>query len=97
MANNFIPGMAVMYVRSTREHVLANIFGPSCHGDNYIHLKDMRHGKEIEHNAAFDKVLFPIRSPSPSPSKGFPTRLLSRVSRASMALSKHGVGVEPPF
>ena len=34
-------------------------------------------GKEIEHNAAFDKVLFPIRSPSPSPSEGSPTRLLS--------------------
>ena len=66
MANNVIPGMAVTYVRSTGEHVSANIFGPSRHGDNYIHLKDMRNGKEIEHNAAFDKVLFPICSPSPS-------------------------------
>ena len=48
-------------------------------------------------NAAFDKVLFPIRSPSPSPSEGAPTRLLSHVSRACTALTKHGVGVEPPF
>ena len=97
MANNVIPGMAVTYVQSTGEHVSARIFGPSCHGDNYIHLKYMRSGKEIEHNAAFDKVLFPICSPSPSPSEGSPTRLLSHVSRACTALSKHGVGVEPPF
>ena len=97
MANNVIPGMAVTYVQSTGEHVSANFFGPSRHGDNYIHLKYMRNGKEIEHNATFDKVLFPIRSPSPSPSEGAPTRLQSRVSRASMALSKHGMGVEPPF
>ena len=97
MANNGIPGMAGTYVRSTGEHVSANIFGPSRHGDNYIHLKYMRNGKEMEHNAAFDKVLFPIRSPSPSPSEGSPTRLLPRVSRACTALSKHGVGVEPTF
>ena len=97
MANNVIPGMAITYVRSTGEHVSANIFGPSRNGDNYIHLKDMRNGREIEHNPAFDKVLFPIRSPSPSPSKGPPTRLLSHVSRACTALYKHGVGVEPPF
>ena len=97
MANDFIPGMAVTYVRSTGEHVSANVFGPSCHGDNYIHLKYMRNGQEIEHNAAFDKVLLPIRSPSPSPSKGSPTRLLLRVSRACTALSKLGVGVEPLF
>ena len=97
MANNVIPGMAVMYVRSTGEHVSANIFGPSHHGDNYIHLKYMRNGKEIEPNPAFDKVLLPIRSPSPFPSMGSPTRLLSRVSRACTALSKHGVGVEMPF
>ena len=95
MANNVIPGMAGIYVRSTGEHVSANIFGPSRHGDNYIPLKYMRNGKEIEHNAAFDKVLFPIRSPSPSPSKGFPTHLLPHVSRACTASSKHGVGVEP--
>ena len=67
MANNVIPSLAVTYVPRTGEHVSANIFGPSRDGDNYIHLKDMRNGKEIEHNAAFDKVLFPIRSPSPSP------------------------------
>ena len=97
MANNVIPGMAGICVRSTGEHVPANIFGPSHHGDNYIHLNYMRNGKEIEHNAAFDKVLFPIRSPSPSPSEGFPTRLLSRVSRACTALSEHGVGIQPPF
>ena len=62
-----------------------------------IHLKYMRNRKCIEHNAAFDKVLFPIRSPSPSPSEGSPTPLLARVSRACTALSKHGVGVEPLF
>ena len=50
----------------------ANIFGPSHHGDNYIHLKYMRNGKDIEHNAAFDKVLCPIRGPSPSPPEGSP-------------------------
>ena len=97
MANNVIPGMAGTYVRSTGEHVSANIFSPSRHGDNYIHLMHMRNGKEIEHNAAFDKVIFPIRSPSPSPSEGCPTRLLSRVWRACTALSKHGLRVEPPF
>ena len=97
MANNVVPSMAGIYVQSTGEHVSANIFGPSRHGGNYIHLKYMRNGKEIEHNAAFDKVLLPIRSPSPSPSKGSPTRLLPHVSRACTALSKHGVGVEPPF
>ena len=75
----------------------ANIFGPSRHVDNHIHLKYMRNGREIEHNAAFDEVLFAIRSPSPSPSEGSPTRLLSCVSRACTALSKHGVGVEAPF
>ena len=90
MTNNVIPGMAVTYIRSTREHVSANIFGPSRYGDKYIHLKDMRNGKEIEHNAAFEEVLFPIRSPLPSPSKGPPKRLLSRVSRACTALSKRG-------
>jgi hypothetical protein len=36
MANNVIPGMAGIYVRSTGEHVSANIFGPSRHGDNYL-------------------------------------------------------------
>ena len=66
MANNVVPGMAVTYVRSTGEHASATIIGPSCHGDKYINLKYMRNGTEIEHNAAFDKVLFPIRSPSPS-------------------------------
>jgi hypothetical protein len=82
MANNVIPGMPVTCVQSTGEHVSANIFGPFRHGDNCIHLKYMRNGKEIEHNAAFDKVLFPIRSPSPSPSEGSPTRLLERMGWA---------------
>ena len=75
MVNNGIPGMAVTYVQSTREHVSALTFGPSRHGENYIHSKYMWNGKEIEHNAAFDTVLFPVRSPSPSPSKGSSTRL----------------------
>ena len=38
MANNVIPGMAVTYARSTGEHASAATFGPSRHGDNYIHL-----------------------------------------------------------
>ena len=54
-------------------------------------------GKEIEHNAAFANVLFPIRSPSPSPSVGPPTHLLSRVSRACTALSKHGWALNRSF
>ena len=97
MANNVMPGMAITYVRSTREHVSATIIGPSRHGHNHIHLKYTRNGKGIEHNAAFDEVLFPIRSLSPSPSEHSPTRLLSHVSRACRAFSKHGVGFEPPF
>ena len=36
-------------------------------GEDFIHLKYMRNGHEIEHHAPFDRVLFPIRSPSPSP------------------------------
>ena len=57
--------VSVMYVPSTEEHVSANFFfpGPSHHGDNDIHLKSMRNGKGIEHDAAFDEVLFPIHSP----------------------------------
>ena len=61
MANIAIRGMAVTYVRSTWEHVPTTIIGPSCHGDNCIYLRYMmRNGKEIEHNAAFDEVLFSI-------------------------------------
>ena len=97
MANNVMPGIAVAYIQSTGEHASATIIGPSRHGDNYIHLKYMQNGKEIEHTAALDKVLIPICSLSPSPSEGSPTRLLSRVSHACTALSMHGVGVEPPF
>ena len=52
MDNNVIPGMAGIYARSTGEHVSANIFGPSRHGDNCIHLKYTQNGKEVEHNAA---------------------------------------------
>eukprot|EP00670_Eutreptiella_braarudii_P020864 CAMPEP_0174348318 /NCGR_PEP_ID=MMETSP0811_2-20130205/4738_1 /TAXON_ID=73025 ORGANISM="Eutreptiella gymnastica-like, Strain CCMP1594" /NCGR_SAMPLE_ID=MMETSP0811_2 /ASSEMBLY_ACC=CAM_ASM_000667 /LENGTH=51 /DNA_ID=CAMNT_0015474745 /DNA_START=26 /DNA_END=178 /DNA_ORIENTATION=+ len=51
MANNVMPGMAVTYVRSIGEHASATIIGPSHHGDNYIHLKYLWNGKEIEHNA----------------------------------------------
>ena len=83
MANNVTPGLAVTYIRSTREHAPATIIGPSRHGESYIHLKYMRNGKEIEHNAAFDNVLFPIRSPSPSPSQGSPTRGHSPTRRQS--------------
>ena len=97
MANNVMLGMVVTYVRSTEEHVSATNIGLSGHGDNYIYLKYMRNGKEIEHNAAFDKVLFPFVAPRHPHLRAPPTRLLSRVSRACTALSKHGVGVEPPF
>jgi hypothetical protein len=37
MAGIAIPGMAVMYIRSTGDD--ATISGPSLHGDGYIHLK----------------------------------------------------------
>jgi hypothetical protein len=39
MANLAIPGMAVMYIWSTRDHAPAIIFGPSGHVDSYTHLK----------------------------------------------------------
>ena len=97
MANNFIPCMAVTYVQSTGEHASAHIYRPSGHGDNHIHLKYMRNGKEIEHNAAFDKVLFPIRSPLPSPYEGSPTRLLERVSRACTAFLSMGWALNRRF
>ena len=46
-------------------------------------------GHEIEHHAPFDRVLFPIRSPSPSP--GFRDMLSfgTGPSRGCTALSKH--------
>ena len=61
------PGLAVTYIRSTGEHAPATIIGCSTCGEDFIHLKYMRNGHEIEHHAPFDCVLFPIRSPSPSP------------------------------
>ena len=68
MSNVVTPGLAVTYIRSTGEHAPATIIGRSTRGDDFIHLKYMRNGHEIEHHAPFDRVLFPIRSPSPSPS-----------------------------
>ena len=60
-------GLAVTYIRSTGEDAPATIIGCSTHGEDFIHLKNMRDGHEIEHHAPFDRVLFLIRSPSPSP------------------------------
>ena len=43
------------------------------------------------------KCSSPFVAPRHPHLEGSPTRLLSRVSHACMALSKHVVGVEPPF
>ena len=75
MAIIAIPSMAVTYVRNTGEHSPATIIGPSRHGENDIYFRYMQNEKEIEHNAAFDKVLFQIRSPSFSASQGSPPHL----------------------
>ena len=82
MANNVIRSMAVTYVQSNGEHVSANIFGPSCHEDKCIHLKYMRNGKEIEHNAAFDKVLFSFAAPR-HPHLRAPPHVCCHVCRAN--------------
>eukprot|EP00670_Eutreptiella_braarudii_P006805 CAMPEP_0174280678 /NCGR_PEP_ID=MMETSP0809-20121228/974_1 /TAXON_ID=73025 ORGANISM="Eutreptiella gymnastica-like, Strain CCMP1594" /NCGR_SAMPLE_ID=MMETSP0809 /ASSEMBLY_ACC=CAM_ASM_000658 /LENGTH=133 /DNA_ID=CAMNT_0015373711 /DNA_START=252 /DNA_END=653 /DNA_ORIENTATION=+ len=95
MKNVAIAGLGVTYIRSTGEHAPATIVGPSTRGDDFIHLKYMRNGHELEHHAPFDRVLFPIRSPSPSPSEAgseasptrgrSPTRTASPPGRASPA------------
>ena len=69
--------------KTTGQHVPATIIGPSHHGDNYIYLRHMRNGKEIEHNAAFHKLLVPICSPSPSAYEGSPPRGRSMSRSAS--------------
>mmetsp|Transcript_72063 Transcript_72063/g.120885 ORF Transcript_72063/g.120885 Transcript_72063/m.120885 type:complete len:97 (-) Transcript_72063:41-331(-) len=74
MAHVATPGMAVTYIRSTGEHVSATIIGPSTRGDDFFHVKYMRNGHELEHHAPMDRVLFPIRSPSPEPSEPSPKR-----------------------
>ena len=63
------PSLAVMYIRSTGEQVPATIIGRSTRRDDFIHLKYMRNGHEVEHHAPLDCVLFSIGSPSPSPSE----------------------------
>ena len=63
MTNVVTPGLAVMYIWSTGEHAPATIIGRSIRGDDFINLKYTRNGHEIEHNAPFEPVLFPIRSP----------------------------------
>ena len=74
MAHVATPGMAVTYIRSTGEHVSATIIGPSTCGDDFFHVKYMRNGHELEHHAPMDRVLFPIRSPSPELSEPCPKR-----------------------
>ena len=95
MKNVAVASLGVTYIRSIGEHAPATIVGPSTCGDDFIHLKYMRNGHELEHHAPFDRVLFPICSPSPSPSAASseasptrgrsPTRTASPTGRASPA------------
>jgi len=62
MVNVAIAGMAVMYIRTTAEHVPATIIGPSTHGDEFFHVKYMQNGHDIDHHAPLDCVVFPIHS-----------------------------------
>ena len=55
-----LAGLAVTYIRSTGEHAPATIISRSTRGEDFIHLKDMRSGHEIENHAPFDHVLFLI-------------------------------------
>ena len=64
-----IAGLGVTYMQSTGEHAPATLVGPSMRGDDFIHLSYTRNGHELEHHTPFDRVCFPIRSPSPSPSE----------------------------
>jgi hypothetical protein len=61
--------LAVTYIRSTGEQAPATVIGRSTCGEDFIHLKHMRNGQELEHHASVDRVLFPMRSPSQSPSE----------------------------
>ena len=72
-----------MYIRPTGEHAPATIISCSTCGEDFIHLKYMRNGHEIERHAPFDCVLFPIHSPSPSP--GFRDMLSFGTTRRAVA------------
>ena len=69
MTNVLSPTLAVTYIWSTGEQTLATVIGCSTGGENFIHLKYVRNGHELEHHAPFDRVLFPRYNPSPSPSE----------------------------
>ena len=84
MKNVAIAGLGVTYIRSTGEHAPATIVGPSTRGDDFIHLKYMPNGHELEHHAPFDHVLLPVRRFSVC------SVSLCCASRASTGLSKHG-------
>ena len=53
MTNVVTPGLAVTYIRSTGEQAPATIIGRSTRGEDFIHLKYMRNGHELEHHAPF--------------------------------------------
>ena len=58
MKNIAIAGLGVTYIRSTGEHAPATILGLSTRGDDFIHLKYMRNGHELEHHAPFDGFFY---------------------------------------
>ena len=60
MAHVATPGMVVMYIRSTGEHVSATIIGPSTRGDDFFHVKYMRNGHD-------DSFVPRNRKPKPIP------------------------------
>ena len=83
MTNVVTPGLTVTYIRSTGQHAPASNIGCSTCWEDVLDLKYMRNGHEIEHHAPFDRVLFPIRSPSPSP--GFRDMLSFGTARCAVA------------
>ena len=95
MAQFATPGMVVRYIRSTGEHVSATIIGPSTRGDDFFHVKYMRNGHELEHHAPMDRVLFPMRSPSPEPLEPSPKRgrsaMVTHVFLVPLVARKHGL------
>ena len=55
-----VAGVAVIFIRSTGEHVPPRTIGPSTLGDDFFRVKYMWNGHETEHCAPLDCVLFPI-------------------------------------
>ena len=61
----FPPGTSVMFIRSTGEPVLAQVFGHSEHGDAYRRITYDRDGKTVLHDRASVRRLSLPRAPSP--------------------------------